>query len=117
MNYPLAQSALALAASLALAGAALGQSSSGGISGRVLDASFAPQVCVERYPPQSMASTGFSLSGTHLPPFGRGPGLNNFNVSLFKNLIVGEKFRFQLRAEAYNSFNHTQFNAVNVAAK
>jgi hypothetical protein len=64
-----------------------------------------------------MASTGFSLSGTHLPPFGRGPGLNNFNVSLFKNLIVGEKFRFQLRAEAYNSFNHTQFNAVNVAAK
>ena len=49
--------------------------------------------------------------------FGRGPGLNNFNVSLFKNLIVGEKLRFQLRAEAYNSFNHTQFNAVNVAAK
>ena len=39
MNYPLAQSALALAASLALAGAALGQSSSGGISGRVLDPS------------------------------------------------------------------------------
>src|SRR5204862_4194409 len=43
--------------------------------------------------------------------FGRGPGLNNFSISLFKEFSVREKMKFQFRAEAYNAFNHTQFNA------
>jgi hypothetical protein len=42
----------------------------------------------------------------------RGPGVNNWNTSLFKNFSVKERFRFQFRAEAYNTFNHTQFLAV-----
>jgi hypothetical protein len=49
--------------------------------------------------------------------FGRGPGINNFNISLFKNVLVRERLRFQLRAEAYNAFNHTQFSTVNTSAK
>jgi hypothetical protein len=43
----------------------------------------------------------------------RGPGTNNWQVSLFKNVVVKERFRMQLRTEAYNVFNHTQFSSVN----
>jgi hypothetical protein len=42
----------------------------------------------------------------------RGPGRNNWNTSVFKNFHVTEKLNVQFRAEAYNTFNHTQFNAV-----
>ncbi len=45
----------------------------------------------------------------------RGPGLNNFDISLFKNvLFMGDKLRAQLRVEGYNVFNHTQFTTVEV---
>jgi hypothetical protein len=47
----------------------------------------------------------------------RGPGINNFDVSLFKNMPFKEgRFRAQLRLEAYNAFNHTQFATVTTAA-
>ena len=42
----------------------------------------------------------------------RGPGVNNWNTSAFKNFTLKERFRFQLRGEAYNTFNHTQFSSV-----
>jgi hypothetical protein len=47
----------------------------------------------------------------------RGPGINNWDMSLFKNVPFFEgKLRAQLRAEAYNLFNHTQFTTVNTSA-
>jgi hypothetical protein len=47
-------------------------------------------------------------------PF-HGPGINNFNWSMYKNIpIVGESKYIQLRFEFYNLSNHTQFNAVAV---
>jgi hypothetical protein len=42
----------------------------------------------------------------------RGPGVNNWNMSLFKNVRI-DHATVQFRAEAYNVFNHTQFSAVN----
>jgi hypothetical protein len=48
----------------------------------------------------------------------RGPGINNWDVSFFKNIPLGaEQRRLQLRFEFYNFFNHTQFNAVDNAAR
>jgi hypothetical protein len=48
----------------------------------------------------------------------RGPGLNNWDVSMFKNVpLRGERWRMQFRVESYNLFNHTQFSAVDTAAK
>jgi len=39
-----------------------------------------------------------------------GPGRFNTNLSLFKSFpIHGDSLRFQLRAESFNTFNHTQF--------
>jgi hypothetical protein len=47
----------------------------------------------------------------------RGPGVANFNTSLFKNVMVKERLAFQLRAEAYNLFNHTQYQNVNTTVQ
>jgi len=46
----------------------------------------------------------------------RGPGINNFDMSLFKNMPFSERWRAQLRLEGYNVFNHTQFTTVNTSA-
>jgi hypothetical protein len=42
----------------------------------------------------------------------RGPGVGNWNTSLRKILTVKERLMFELRAEAYNTFNHTQYSSV-----
>jgi hypothetical protein len=41
----------------------------------------------------------------------RGPGLENFDMSLFKNVSIKEKVRVQLRLEAFNALNHTEWGA------
>jgi len=49
----------------------------------------------------------------------RGPGLNNWDLSVFKKFNVsgdGERF-VQLRLEMFNAFNHTQWSQINSAAQ
>lgn len=43
----------------------------------------------------------------------RGPGINNWDISLFKNLNFTERIRIQLRLETFNTFNHTQYSGIN----
>ena len=40
----------------------------------------------------------------------RGPGIENFNISLVKGIPVWERVHLQFRVEMYNAFNHTQFS-------
>jgi hypothetical protein len=47
----------------------------------------------------------------------RGPGLNNFDVSIFKNFALAERMKLQFRSEFYNAFNHTQFTGLDTAAR
>ena len=48
----------------------------------------------------------------------RGPGTNNWDISVYKNIRLREgKMNAQLRFETYNTFNHTQFSSVNTAAR
>ncbi len=48
----------------------------------------------------------------------RNPGVNNWDLALSKNFpIKSEKRYFELRWEAYNAFNHTQFAALNTATR
>ena len=42
----------------------------------------------------------------------RGPGRDNWNLSLFKTFTVTESSGLQLRLETFNTFNHTQFQGV-----
>ena len=48
----------------------------------------------------------------------RGPGRDNWNIALFKSFVFSEKrdSRLELRFESFNTFNHTQFNAVSSTA-
>jgi hypothetical protein len=46
----------------------------------------------------------------------RNPGINNTDLSIFKNFYIGDPEkgrRIQLRLEAFNVFNHTQFAGIN----
>ena len=42
-----------------------------------------------------------------------GPGINNIDVSLQKSFVITEKRRLELRVDAFNVLNHTQFSGVN----
>lgn len=41
------------------------------------------------------------------------PGYQNWDASLFKSIPIRERASFQLRFEAFNAFNHTQFGFAN----
>ncbi|MEO7143882.1 MAG: carboxypeptidase regulatory-like domain-containing protein [Bryobacteraceae bacterium] len=41
------------------------------------------------------------------------PGFNNWNLGLFKKFAINERTGFEFRAEAYNAFNHPNWNGAN----
>jgi hypothetical protein len=43
----------------------------------------------------------------------RNGGMQNWDLSLFKNIPVRERYSLQLRLEAYNAFNHPNFDTKN----
>jgi hypothetical protein len=48
----------------------------------------------------------------------RGPGLNNWDLTLIKNFpLKSETRQLQFRWELYNAFNHTQFQSVDNVAR
>ncbi len=49
----------------------------------------------------------------------RGPGINNWDISVFKNFRIGGEngVSMQYRLEMYNAFNHTQFLDVDTTAQ
>jgi hypothetical protein len=49
---------------------------------------------------------GTRIRGTQL----RSGGFHNWDMSLFKNIPFGERYSIQLRLEAFNVFNHPNFN-------
>jgi hypothetical protein len=90
--------------------------------------------CIEPPLAGSPATVGtYSSSGVYTPPaaatfysMGNGnfapkvdyflPGYTNFETALIKDMPIENKFTLQLRVETYNTFNHTEFNAVNGTA-
>ena len=47
----------------------------------------------------------------------RGPGVNNFDISLVKNFPAREPLQLQFRCEMYNALNHTQFSDLDTTAR
>lgn len=45
----------------------------------------------------------------------RGPGVNNWDFSIFKSFQIREKVNLQFRADFFNGWNHTQFSSVNTS--
>ncbi len=46
-----------------------------------------------------------------------GPGVNNWDLSLYRTVKFTERINAQLRLETYNTFNHTQFSTVDQTLK
>jgi hypothetical protein len=44
------------------------------------------------------------------------PGINNWDMSLYRRVMLTERISGQLRFETYNTFNHTQFSNVSTTA-
>lgn len=58
---------------------------------------------------------GFGNAGIGLL---RGPGINNWDLSVSKRVpVAGEQRYFQFRAEFYNAWNHTQFSGIDSTAR
>jgi len=47
----------------------------------------------------------------------KGPGIENFDMTLAKSLRLTERVGGQLRFETYNTFNHTQFSATDTTLR
>jgi hypothetical protein len=43
----------------------------------------------------------------------RKPGINNWDVSVFKKILIRENQNIEFRWEMFNAFNHTQWSDVN----
>jgi hypothetical protein len=66
-----------------------------------------------RFRPPDKYSFGTAGSGIL-----RGPGMNNWDISVYRNIRWHEGRRnLQLRWETYNTFNHAQFSGISQQAK
>jgi hypothetical protein len=45
--------------------------------------------------------------------FFHGPGINSTDLAILRDIRIKESHTLQVRAEAFNAFNHTQFNNPN----
>jgi hypothetical protein len=69
-------------------------------------------------PAKDATNTGFQAGQTGNAPKVNYflPGETNFDTALFRNIPIENKVMVQFRLETYNTFNHTEFNAVNNTA-
>jgi hypothetical protein len=47
----------------------------------------------------------------------RGPGVNNWDISVYRWVNFTDRLRLQLRFESYNTFNHTQFSSLTTTVR
>jgi hypothetical protein len=73
-----------------------------------------PQTVNEWFDPSAFSAPAIGAWGTLGHNALRGPGRDNWNLSLFKSFVFSEErgSRFELRFETFNTWNHTQFDAV-----
>lgn len=68
----------------------------------------------------SAPAIGTFVTGKSSRDFVHNPGIENWNMGLFKTFAITERMGFQFRAEAFDAFNHpnlsgAQFNPTNAA--
>ena len=68
--------------------------------------------CFQLNPPTTTTSGIANVPGTSPRGVVIGPPTTRFDFTLAKNIRFGETVRLQLRAEAFNVFNHTNFRAL-----
>jgi hypothetical protein len=84
-----------------------------------VDPNSGPKTFAQWFNPDAFAMPARGTFGNSGPNNFRGPGTNNVDLALIKRIRLGknEARNFRIRVEAYNAFNHTQFNGINTAAR
>jgi hypothetical protein len=77
---------------------------------------FAPPALAQQVTDMAGVQRVLALGNTPTT-FARGPGINNTDLTLFKNFRLREKVNLRFQVEAYNVFNHTQFSGVGTSAQ
>ena len=62
------------------------------------------------FDPASFKRENLGTVGNAGRDFFHGPGINNSDLSFYKNTNITEKTSLQLRVDLFNAFNHAQFN-------
>jgi len=68
-----------------------------------------PHTVDEWFNPSAFSAPAAGKWGTLGHDALRGPGRDNWDMSLFKNFKFSERFNFSFRADFFNLWNHTQF--------
>ena len=70
-----------------------------------------PKTAAEWFNPAAFAAPALGTYGDLGHDAVRGPGRDDWNLSLFKSFVISEArgSRFEFRAESFNTWNHTQF--------
>ncbi len=70
-----------------------------------------PKTVTEWFNPAAFAAPALGTYGDLGHDLIRGPGRDDWNLSLFKSFVISEArgSRFEFRAESFNTWNHTQF--------
>jgi hypothetical protein len=72
---------------------------------------FAPVNCAgENCPAAGVNPTTVAAYGNTRRNPVRGPGINNWNLSLYKDTSINERLKFELRMDASNAFNHLEYD-------
>jgi len=69
-----------------------------------------PRKGLPYFNPNYFASENLGQVGNAMRRFFVGPGVNNWDMALLKDTEIKGDTKLQFRAEAFNLFNHAQFN-------
>lgn len=72
-----------------------------------------PHTATQWFAPQAFSESGTLQFGSPGKNWVKGPGRDQWSLSLYKTFKFTERSGFQFRADAFNAFNHTQFTGVN----
>ncbi len=68
---------------------------------------------------QWFSTSSFAAASFHFGSEGSnsllGPGLQNWDLAAIKNVSFAERYKFQLRGEFFNAFNHTNFSSIDTS--
>ena len=78
-------------------------------NGGVLDLNQNPRNGRSYFNTSQFSENAMGTPGTAKRRFFYGPGINNYDMALLKNVRVTESKSLQFRVEGFNVFNHTQF--------
>jgi hypothetical protein len=73
-----------------------------------------PHTVAQWFNPSAFTAPAVGAFGTLGHNALRGPGFDNWNLSLFKSFLLSESYgsRLEFRVESFNTWNHTQFQNV-----